>query len=40
MIRITHMTRGNVAKVAQHLGNLITLTWCGTEVTIAEVTSE
>lgn len=37
MVRITHFSRENVARIAQHLNDLVTLTWCGTEVVIAEV---
>lgn len=38
MLSITCLSRDNVARIAQHLNDLVTLTWCGTEVTIAEVT--
>jgi hypothetical protein len=39
MLKITHLDRDNVRAIAQHLGNLITLTWCGSQVTIGEVTT-
>jgi hypothetical protein len=37
MVTITCLSRENVARIAQHLNDLVTLTWCGTEVMIAEV---
>jgi len=37
MLRLTHLPKPEVQRVAQHLGDLITLTWCGSGVTIAVV---
>jgi hypothetical protein len=39
MLTITHLDRNNVREIAQHLGNMITLTWCGSQVTIGKVPS-
>jgi hypothetical protein len=36
-LTLTYLSRENVKTIAQHLGELITLTWCGSGVTIAKV---
>lgn len=37
MVRITHLSRDNVAAIAEYYGKLITMTWCGSHVLIGEI---